>query len=272
MCLASFACMDVGAVISMAPRCTSSAPVCEGDCRGVAIVRLLGSNRHGNAEGGCGVRSMVVFRPGAQSYEPVAYGIQRGCGVWRPATGEDGFALLNEPTGYGDLGLQAFGCRCQPGERSFDATNVLSCVSHGVRDLGGQIGDPIRLGQIGAIRGSEFGVGIGLAAGKQRRDIPIGCVPCQLIAGNLRHVRIYDRKIKDRGFYRHQGMASRSLAPHHCGKFSFEDVGQKIANCRIALGHQYCGHGIHSIDRIHDIPFRIAHQMIGIVSSPLLFL
>jgi hypothetical protein len=74
----------------------------------------------------------------------------------------------------------------------------------------------------------EFGVGMGMAAGKQRGDISISCAPRQLIPGNLWHVHVDDREIKARRFNSLQGKAPRPLAPHHGVKFSLKDVSQKI--------------------------------------------
>src|ERR1700692_1742158 len=60
---------------------------------------------------------------------------------------------------------------------SLDATNVLMRVSDGFRSLADQIGDPIRLGEIGTFKLFEFDIGIGMAAGKQCGDVPISGVP-----------------------------------------------------------------------------------------------
>jgi hypothetical protein len=54
-------------------------------------------------------------------------------------------------------------------------------VSDGFRSLADQIGDPIRLGEIGTFKLFEFD--IGMAAGKQCGDVPISGVPGQLIPG-----------------------------------------------------------------------------------------
>jgi hypothetical protein len=159
------------------------------------------------------------------------------------ATSKYGFALVNQPVGFGQVSFQAISGRFQLGEGSLDATNILIRASDGFRGLADQIGDPIRLGQIGTFILFEFDIGVGMAAGKQRGNIPISCAPCQLIPGNLRHVHGDDRKIKACRFNSLQSKAASSFAPHPGAKLNPKEVGQKVADAGIVFGHQYRGHG-----------------------------
>jgi hypothetical protein len=170
-------------------------------------------------------------------------------------------ALVHQPLGLGQVGFQAFSGRCQLGEGRLDATNVLTRMRDGFRGLADEIGDPIRLGQVGTFKFFEFDIGIGMAAGKQRGDVPISRPPCQLIPGNLGHVHVDDRKIEACHFNSLQGKASGLFAPHHGGKLNLKDIGQKIADARIVFNHQYCGHGFHQILDMERIPFRQTYQV-----------
>jgi hypothetical protein len=159
----------------------------------------------------------------------------------RLVAGRNRFALAHQPSGCGQISLQAVRSPFQPGEGSLDATNVLICVRDGFRNLAEQVGDTKRLGEVGTVMLFELGIGIGMAARKQCGNIPICGVLCQLIPGDLRQVHVDNGKIEACRFNGLQGKASCAFAPHLGGKLILEDLDQKLADDWFVLSQQYRG-------------------------------
>jgi hypothetical protein len=83
--------------------------------------------------------------------------------------------------------------RCK---KSFDATDILSCLRDRYGGLRDQFGCAERLGDMGEFRPRELGVGIGMTGGKQGGDVSVRRVPRQFITRDIRYVYVDDGKVK----------------------------------------------------------------------------